>query len=63
MTERTKLLMLARAMAELGPLEGLPAAYQPQAVGHSLRRIALKPSRAKRAKVKAARKQRQRTKP
>jgi hypothetical protein len=36
----------------------LPTTYHPKSVAHSLRQIALKPSSSKRAKVKAARKQR-----
>lgn len=46
----------------MGSFDELPDAYSPRSVAHQMRRVALKPSHAKRAKVKAARKQNHRRK-
>jgi hypothetical protein len=40
----------------------LPSTYHSKSVAHSLRQVSLKPSSSKRAKVKAARKQRKSSK-
>lgn len=54
--DRRSLMALARAFATMPTADDL-GLYAPHAVAHQLRRVALKPSQAKRAKVKAARKQ------
>lgn len=55
-SDRLALMGLAAAFAAMPAADDL-GPYAPRAVAHQLRRIAVKPSHAKRAKVKAARKQ------
>jgi hypothetical protein len=59
MADRSALIQMASHMAAMGPiLDLIHPTYQPRAVADDLRRVAAKPSKSKRAKVKAARKQR-----
>jgi hypothetical protein len=59
MSDQKRLMMAAAMFADMPDIRGLADHYQPRSVAYSLRNMAGKPD--KRAKVKGARKQKNRT--